>query len=294
AIGVYWADRHPPGAEALKLLQALADSTAIALDNLHHTTSLEQRARDRSAELIEANRELEGFTATVAHDLRAPLRHIAGFARILTEDHAGALDAAAQQHLSRIVAGATRMSQLLEALLAMSHTTQTMVMRQPLDLTALATDLVASMKRADPTRKVDVAIAGGLTAYADSRLLRAALECLLSNAWKFTAGRGDATIEIGSRVANDRTEFYVRDNGVGFDMAHADRLFGAFQRLHSEAEFPGLGTGLATVRRIVHKHRGEVWAEGKVGQGAAVYFWLPGREQIELGLHGERGSSAMH
>ena len=227
-----------------------------------------QRAMEQTAA---ANRELEAFSYSVAHDLRAPLRAIDGFSQALLEDYAGKLDQQGRDFLGRVRAAAQRMAALIDDLLALSRLSRSEMKLERVDLSKLGKEVAAELSRRDPKREVDVRVADGLTVRADPRLLRVALDNLLGNAWKFTSQRPSAHIELGAHNGH----FFVRDDGVGFDMAHAEKLFGAFQRLHAEREFEGTGIGLATVARIVHRHGGQVWAEGQPGKGATFFFTLP-------------------
>ena len=275
AIGNYWAERHQPTSDEVKLLQALADTTAVALENVQLYEQLEQRVRDRTAELQIANKELEAFSYAVSHDLRAPLRHINGYSQMLLEDCADTLSEEGQSHIQRIRNATQRMGQLIEDLLRLSRTTQAPVRRDEVDLTAMVQEIVSSLQSDSPGRQVDFIIASRISAFGDPRLLRVVIENLLGNAWKYTGKIPHGRIEVGSMTAPDgKATFYVRDNGAGFDMARANKLFGVFQRLHSERDFPGSGVGLATVQRIIHKHGGRIWAEAAVDQGAGFYFTL--------------------
>jgi PAS domain S-box-containing protein len=236
---------------------------------------LERRVVERTAQLEATNHELETFSYSVSHDLRAPLRSIDGFSQALMEDYHDRLDAQGQDYLQRICGATQRMSELIDALLGLSRVTRAGVQREPLDLSAMAWTIAAELRRQDPVRVVEFAVTPQLSTEGDSRLLRIVMENLLGNAWKFTAQRDPAQIQFGARVLPDGTKaFFVHDNGAGFDMTYADKLFGAFQRLHSMSDFPGTGIGLATVQRIVRRHGGRVWAEGKVGEGATFYFTL--------------------
>ena len=224
-------------------------------------------------ELEGANRELEAFSYSVSHDLRAPLRSIEGFSQILLEDHAQELDDEARSYLGRVQAASRRMASLIDDLLDLSRVTRSPLTRHTVDLSAIAREVAAELRKSQPEREVEFIISENLSATGDSRLLRIALENLLGNAFKFTEKEDEAIIEFGD-VSQGGVVYYVRDNGVGFDMAYAAKLFGAFQRLHGPEDFEGTGIGLATVQRIVHRHGGRVWAEGKVGEGSTFFFTL--------------------
>jgi PAS domain S-box-containing protein len=221
-----------------------------------------------------ANQELESFSYSVAHDLRAPLRAIDGFSQALEEDCAGKLDHDGIEHLRRIRSSAQQMSHLIDGLLGLSRVTRSDIVREKVDLTRLAQKTGARLQEAHPDRKVELIVDEGLVSEGDARLLSAVLDNLLGNAWKFTGKCAEARVEVGKRVEAGEPAFFVRDNGAGFEQAYAHKLFGAFQRLHSATEFEGTGIGLATVQRIVRRHGGRVWAEGKVGQGSTFYFTL--------------------
>ena len=240
---------------------------------------LEQRVRDRTAELETANKELETFSYSVSHDLRAPLRSIDGFSRILLEKYSAKLDDEGKEHLGRVRAAAQHMGQLIDDLLKLSRASRVELRREAVDLTALAGEIVLELRRAEPARPVRWVITTGLAATGDRQLLRVVLDNLLNNALKFTSRQAEARIEFGAINGDQGCAFFVRDNGAGFDMAYAGKLFGAFQRLHSPADFPGTGIGLATVQRIIRRHRGRVWAEGEVNHGATFYFTLPETSQ---------------
>jgi two-component system NtrC family sensor kinase len=229
------------------------------------------------AELEAKNEELEAFSYSVSHDLRAPLRAIKGFSAMLGDDYAERLGPEGASHLARVRAAAERMGELIEDLLALSRVGRAQLQRAEVDVSELAGDVVAELRRAEPARVVDVVIEPNLKADADARLLRVVLENVMGNAWKFTARNGEARIELGASIVDGARTFQVRDNGAGFDMTYAAKLFQPFQRLHSESEFAGTGIGLATIRRIIERHGGKVWAEGAVGVGATVRFTLPPR-----------------
>ena len=236
---------------------------------------LENRVVQRTAELEAANKELEAFSYSVSHDLRAPLRSIDGFGQALLDDCASRLDDNGRHYLQRIRGSTQHMGQLIDDLLKLSRVARAEIHREPVDLTQMAQTVIAGLRGTEPGRQVEFQAQDGMTADGDPRLLPIVLENLFSNAWKFTSRAEQARIEMAS-FANDAggRAYYVRDNGVGFDMAYVDKLFGAFQRLHAPADFPGTGIGLATVKRIVHRHGGRVWAEGAVGKGATFYFTL--------------------
>ena len=235
---------------------------------------LEQRVIERTAELRVANKELEGFAYSVSHDLRAPLRSIDGFSQALLEDYGDKLDEDGQDYLHRVRVASQRMAQLIDDLLKLSRLTRGEMRHETLDLSQLAQAIAAELQQQAPDREVEFIIEEGLVASGDARLLRVVLENLLGNAWKYTSKHPHARIEFGFAQNNGETAYFVRDDGAGFDMAYADKLFGVFQRLHSEKEFDGTGIGLATVQRIIHRHGGRVWAEGAVEQGATFYFTL--------------------
>jgi len=234
--------------------------------------TLERKVEERTAELEAANKELEAFSYSVSHDLRAPLRSVDGFAQALLEDYGDKLDDFGKQNLQRVRAAASRMGMLIDDLLKLSRVTRAEMRREKSDLSAIAKSIAQSLEEAEPERKVDFKIEDGLAADGDPRLLRVALENLLRNAWKYTSRHDHARIEFGRSKENGKSIFYVRDDGAGFDPRYADRLFGAFQRLHGVSEFPGTGIGLATVQRIIRRHGGEVWAEAEVEKGATFYF----------------------
>gem|GEM_PF-635282 len=226
-------------------------------------------------ELEAANEELEAFSYSVSHDLRAPLRSVDGFSQALLEDYAELLPPEGRNFLERIRSSAQRMAQLIDDLLNLSRVTRAPLKFVPVDLTKLAENTAAELKRTDEDRHVNFIIAQNLRADGDPHLLQIVLENLMNNAWKFTSKRELAEIEVGIKNENGDTVYFIRDNGAGFDMAYANKLFGAFQRLHAMTEFPGTGIGLATIQRIIHRHGGRVWAEGTVDEGATFFFTLP-------------------
>jgi signal transduction histidine kinase len=245
---------------------------------LHQEITDRQRAEEEThranKELLAANKELEAFSYSVSHDLRAPLRSIDGFSQALLEDHADQLDSSARDHLQRVRSAAQRMSTLIDDLLNLSRVTRTPLRREAVNLSALAASVADDLRQSDPLRRVSFLIEEGLAAEGDARLLRVAMENLLGNSWKYSSAHESARIEFGCQKRDGRSVYFVRDDGAGFDPHHTGRLFGAFQRLHGASEFPGSGIGLATVQRIVRRHGGDVWAEGAVEQGATFYFTL--------------------
>jgi light-regulated signal transduction histidine kinase (bacteriophytochrome) len=222
-----------------------------------------------------ANAEHESFSYTVSHDLRAPIRVVEGFTKILKEDYGRQLDRIGNDHLDRVLGAAARMNSMIDALLALSQLSSRPLSRQPVNLSQLAAFVIEELRRQSPERRVTVHIAPGLQAHGDPTLVRMVLENLLGNAWKYSAKRTQAEIWLEQGESEGQPVFTVRDNGAGFDMRFADRLFGVFQRLHSATDFPGTGVGLASVRRIVGRHGGEIWAESAVERGSAFHFTLP-------------------
>jgi PAS domain S-box-containing protein len=244
-------------------------------ETLRLNVELEQRVRERTAALEAANRELEAFTYSVSHDLRAPLRSLNGFTKALLEDYSDKLDEQGVRYLEFAHEASERMGRLIEDLLDLSRVSRGELSRQKVDLGAVGASVMKELQKQEPQRSLEVIIAPKLIAQGDEGLLRIALANLLSNAWKFTNRQLTPRIELGAIQQNGAPVFFVRDNGAGFNMANANRLFGVFQRLHSQDEFPGTGVGLATVHRILVRHGGNIWAESQVDQGATFYFTLP-------------------
>ncbi len=275
AIGNYWADHHRATSEELNLLQALANSTSIALENIRLYSELEQRVSERTAQLEATNKELEAFAFAVFHDLRAPLRHMQGFSNLLLEDYADPLGEEGQEYLQRLKRSVHHMEQFIEDLLTLSRLSHVPVRREQVNLSLIAREIIAELRSLPPQRHLDFVLAEELFISGDPGLMHALLQNLLSNAWKFTSKREHAKIEFGrAEDPNEGTYYYLRDNGMGFDMAYAGKLFTPFQRLHSSAEMPGTGVGLAIVQRIIHKHGGRIWAEANPDRGACFYFTL--------------------
>ena len=261
---------------SLNILADLSDAQAqIRTLNVE----LEARVELRTAELVAANKNLEAFTYSVAHDLRSPLRALSGYSEALTEDYGDGLDETGRRFIERIQAATERMSALIEDMLLLAQVSRSELSLGPVDLSAEVAAIAAELQAREPGRRVRFAIDAGVWATADRSLIRAVVQNLVENAWKFTAKRDGATIEFATTAAQDAEVCcYVRDNGAGFDPAYVGKLFQPFQRLHSVTEFPGTGIGLASVRRIIERHGGRAWAEGAVGRGATFYFTLNAKE----------------
>ncbi len=242
---------------------------------------LVRRVEERTAQLQAANEELEAFAYSVSHDLRGPLRGMDGFSQALLEDYADQLDERGKDYLKRVRRAAERMGLLIEDLLKLSRVTRQEMKQETVNLSILAHGIVTTLEAEDPDRKIKFAIQDDLVTKGDLSLIRLALENLLHNAWKFTSREAQATIEVGEMQSDEEAVYFVRDNGVGFDMAYVGKLFGAFQRLHATKEFPGTGIGLATVQRIIHRHGGRIWAEGDVDRGATFFFTMGQRGREE-------------
>ncbi len=246
-------------------------TTTLDISERHR---MEDELRTRTLELQASNRELESFSYSVSHDLRAPLRALDGFSRILLDDYDETLPEEAKHYLNRIREAAQQMSQLIDDMLRLSRITRAEMRHDRVDLAEIANRVINSLKAQEPERALAVKIHDNLIASGDEGLLRLAMENMLNNAWKFSAKTESAEIEVGKAVIQGKETFFIRDNGVGFDMSYADKLFAVFQRLHSPNEFPGTGIGLAITQRVIHRHGGEIWAESKPGQGATFYFTL--------------------
>jgi PAS domain S-box-containing protein len=244
---------------------------------------LENRVQERTAQLQVANKELEAFSYTVSHDLRAPLRQIHGFSEALLEDYEDQLDEQGREFLNELQAASHEMSELIDDMLELAQVSRGAMQHETVDLSAIARSVIAQIRKREPHRSVDVTVEEGLQARGDMRLLEVVLTNLLGNAWKFTSKRDQPVIHFGRQTQDGEPVFFIRDNGAGFEMELANKLFGEFQRLHSTSDFEGTGVGLATVQRIVHRHGGRIWAEGAVDEGASFYFTLPAlkRESIE-------------
>jgi signal transduction histidine kinase len=266
--------RHLITADRLQILNLLLSTYEAAIQKNQELSRAKDSLRMVNESLQTSNADLEAFSYSVSHDLRAPLRSISGFSRILAEECAAQLDENGKELLQRVQSACHRMEELIEALLNFSRVARSEMNRQEVDLSALATAVIVDLQKAQPEREVDCRIAKGLSATGSASLLRSVFENLLGNAWKFTSKRPSAAIEVGMNINGNERVFFVRDNGVGFDMQYAERLFGAFQRLHSTSDFPGTGVGLATVQRIIRRHGGRIWAESAVDAGATFRFTL--------------------
>ena len=266
--------RHFITADRLQILNLLLSTYEAAVQRNQELSRTRDELQTVNAALEAANKELEAFSYSVSHDLRAPLRSIDGFSQALLEDYADKLDQEGKDHLQRVRASTQRMAELIDDLLSLSRVTRREMRLEPVNLSVLAQTIVTELQKSDRQRQVACVIADGVVATGDRGLLQVALENLIGNAWKFTAKHPEAKIEFGTMQHRGNHAYFVRDNGVGFDIAYVGKLFGAFQRLHAAKEYPGTGIGLATVQRIVHRHGGTIWAEGKVNEGATFYFTL--------------------
>jgi signal transduction histidine kinase len=254
------------------LVKPFAARELIARVQTH--LDLARLRREWAQELERANQELEAFSYSVAHDLRTPLRAIDGFSAALLNNYASTLDETGRHYLNRVRSGAQRMAQLIDDLLSLSRITRAPLNREDVDISSLSRRVLSDLRVRETERRVDSMVPDGLLTRADAKLVTVLLENLLGNAWKFTSKRPVANIEVGMQGRNGTTIFFVRDNGAGFNMEYAKKLFTPFQRLHTQAEFDGTGIGLATVQRIVTRHGGRIWAEASPDQGASFFFTL--------------------
>ena len=254
------------------IVEREAEARRLAEARAQLLVDLEQK----NHELEAVNKELEAFSYSVSHDLRAPLRSVDGFSLIVLEDYGEKLDEEGRQHLRYIRESAQAMALLIDDLLALSLVTRGEFQRQPVDLTGIARTVAESLRAQQPERRIEFVIADGLAGEGDARLMAIVLQNLIGNAWKYSGKRAEPRIEVGAIRSNRGVAYFVRDNGAGFDMAYADKLFGVFQRLHSAEEFEGTGIGLATVERIIRRHGGHIWAEAEVDRGATFFFTLAG------------------
>jgi light-regulated signal transduction histidine kinase (bacteriophytochrome) len=291
--GVIWGEvqrslvRDPAG-RPLLYIDTVRDITAqreAEAEVATLTAELEGRVEQRTAELELSNKNLRAFSYSIAHDLRTPLRGLHGFSEALLEEYSELLGETGRGYAERIQAASERMGAIIDDLLRLSQVTHADMNLEPIDLSAEVTTIADGLRSADPGRRISFAIQEDVWATADRILIRTVLSNLLDNAWKFTAGREDATIEFGTAATEDDAAVccYVRDNGVGFDPAYVHKLFQPFQRLHTTREFPGTGVGLASVQRIVERHGGSVWAEGTIDGGATFYFTLDAKDRAGSG-----------
>jgi K+-sensing histidine kinase KdpD len=275
AIGNYWANHHLPTDSEIRLLQSLADITAVTIENVKVYAELEQRVKDRTADLEAANKSLEAFSHSVSHDLRAPLRSIKGLLELLYESLGSKVDPNERYTAERIVNSVNRMDQLIVGLLAFSTMGKQKIYKSRVAMKEMVDELCTNLLETEAHRTIEFSVTQLPDVEADATLIRQVWTNLLSNAVKYTAKKAVARIEVGYQDTDDHMTYYVKDNGAGFDMAYADELFGVFKRMHSVKEFDGIGIGLSLAERIVSKHDGKMWADAKVDQGATFYFSLP-------------------
>ena len=278
SIGIVYALM---GAVVALLTKTIADRHRLQRELMEMNTQLEQRVRERTTQLRTANQELEAFSYTVAHDLRGPLQQLSGFAELLQGRGVKSLDAEGIQYLDFIKQSAWRMTGLIDDLLNFSRAERVALQKTLIKLEEVVTEVRQELQHQLEGRDIVWKVGPLPELYADRSMLRIAIVNLLSNAIKFTRGRTPAEIEVGSKVEPDQVMFFVRDNGAGFDMKQADKLFGVFERLHSNHQFEGTGIGLASVQRIIQRHGGRIWAEGRIDQGATFWFSLPRTESAE-------------
>ena len=275
AIGNYWATQRQPTEEEVWLLQSLADITAVTMENVYVYAELEQRVKERTQQLEAINKDLEAFSYTVSHDLRAPLRIITNFSDMLLEKHGKDLSDEGKRITRKIIDGGNKMNTLIDHLLVFFRNGKKELRKLKVSMQELVTGITHDIKEQETSREIDFLVHELPAAMADATLINEVWSNLLSNAVKYTTGKQKALIEIGAQEGEQELIYYVKDNGAGFDMEYYNKLFGVFQRLHSAKEFEGTGVGLASVQRIVTRHGGKVWAEGKVNEGATFYFSLP-------------------
>lgn len=265
-----------PGSTGEQIFEGVIKDVTTSRESEREIQRLNDSLRARSDELEVINQELEAFSYSVSHDLRAPLRALDGFSKTLLRDYQSVLDERGCDRLARIRAAAQRMSRLIDDLLNLSRVSRSSKRATRMSLSDIANDVMQELVSLDPDRTAYVRIQSDMQVFADPHLMRVVLANLMGNAWKFTSRKSAAEIEVGRLCQGKETVFFVRDNGAGFDMRFAGKLFGAFQRLHSDAEFSGTGIGLATVQRIIHKHGGRIWAESRPGEETVFYFNIEG------------------
>lgn len=280
-LSVFTRTDKKPSERSLKLLETVTMQITLAVERTmlfedvkRSADELEDRVVERTMQLENVNRELEAFSYSVSHDLRAPLRAIDGFSLLVMEDYADKIDEAGKISLRRVRAAAVKMGQIIDDVLRLSRINRMVMLKRSVNLSDMITNLAQDLELRDPERKIEFAIEPGLEAKADENLINIALENIMDNAWKFTSLNEQTRIEFGAFMNQVKTTYFIRDNGVGFDPIYADKMFGEFQRLHTDSVFPGTGIGLATLQRVIKRHGGEVWAEGEVGKGATFYFTL--------------------
>ena len=275
AIGIYWADYHLATTAEVELLQALANTTSVAFENVRLYDELEERVEERTRQLEDANRELEAFSYSVSHDLQAPVRHITGYLGMLTADCGDTLTPEVKIYLARIGIASERMAELIQNLLRLARFSHIELRTEKINLSAIARGIAMELRDETPDRAVEVRIQEGMEITSDAALIGVILDNLFRNAWKFTSKTEKALIEFTMEPgSNGKHTYRIKDNGAGFDMQYADKLFCPFVRLHSEREFKGSGIGLATVDKIVRKLGGRIWAEAVPRQGATFSFYL--------------------
>src|SRR5579863_1990476 len=276
------AELQQTNSELMQLTLELEDRVARRTEEIRSLNEeLQRRVAQRTADLDASNQELSSFSYSLSHDLRAPLRAMDGFSYFVLEECGERLDAQGNAYLQRVRAASQRMDKLVDGILELARTARCKIQRVAVDLSGMAEAIARRLQKSERSRDAEFVIAPGLVVSADAALIRIVLENLMENAWKFTSLHPRARIELGAMERQGETVYFVRDDGAGFDMAYATKLFGAFQRLHSPADFEGTGIGLAVVQRIIHRHGGWIWAEGKVQRGATFYFTLPGAAGTE-------------
>ncbi|MBI4852906.1 MAG: GAF domain-containing protein [Acidobacteria bacterium] len=287
AIGNYWATPYNPTLEQIEILQALADSTSIAMENVKLYSELEQRVKDRTQELEQANSELEAFSYSVSHDLRTPLRHISGFIELLQNNESSNISEKSKRYINIISESSKKMGTLIDELLSFSQMGKADICSTEIELNPMVEEVIRNQTEMLEKTNITWVIGALPTIKADFAMLEVVLNNLISNAIKYTSTKSEPRVEIGfltskpenegnkGNKGNEQEIIFIHDNGVGFDMQYAEKLFGVFQRLHNDNEFKGIGIGLATVKRIIERHNGRVWAESELGKGTTFYFSLP-------------------